>query len=149
MSVDLESGGGRRRSANVHLVPFIDLLSCMIAFLLSTALWSQARPIDSVRVGGGSGAAHHDPPTPPTPRLTVGPRHYSLEAPGREAVVVEEPSRLRALLAPLVAAGPPDRWPLLDIAATDGVDTSRLVGTLDLARDVGFVNVSLSGATGE
>lgn len=38
--VDLESGG-RKKSTELNLVPFIDLMSVLITFLLLTAVWTQ------------------------------------------------------------------------------------------------------------
>jgi biopolymer transport protein ExbD len=55
MSLSLPTQNGRRRAldAAINLVPFIDLLSCCIAFLLITAVWSQSAQI-SARTRGGS-----------------------------------------------------------------------------------------------
>ena len=41
MGVDIGSAKGHRRSlnANLNLVPFIDLLSVCITFLIATAVW--------------------------------------------------------------------------------------------------------------
>lgn len=42
----IESGGnGRRTSLELNLVPFIDLMSVLITFLLITAVWSQVSMI--------------------------------------------------------------------------------------------------------
>jgi biopolymer transport protein TolR len=42
-----DSGGSNRRSANVdvNIVPFIDLMSVLIIFLLITAVWTQVSMI--------------------------------------------------------------------------------------------------------
>src|SRR3569832_1663446 len=57
MGVAVESGGkGGKKSVNadLNLVPYIDLLTCMVAFLLITAVWTQlARlPISQKGTGG-------------------------------------------------------------------------------------------------
>jgi biopolymer transport protein ExbD len=41
MGANIETGGGGKKSVNVELniVPFIDLMSCLTAFLLVTAVW--------------------------------------------------------------------------------------------------------------
>jgi biopolymer transport protein ExbD len=46
MGADIDTGGDKK-SVNVHLniVPFIDLLSCLTAFLLVTAVWSNLAQI--------------------------------------------------------------------------------------------------------
>src|SRR5204862_8024129 len=44
MGVSVDSGGkGGKKSVNaeLNLVPYIDLLTCMVAFLLITAVWTQ------------------------------------------------------------------------------------------------------------
>lgn len=60
-------GGGGKRSVNVelNLVPYIDLLSTLICFLLLTAVWQQI----SVLSTNAENAAASDvaPPTPPDP----------------------------------------------------------------------------------
>src|SRR5512145_3152053 len=54
-----EQGGGRGRkkkalNAIINVVPAIDLLSCCISFLLSTAVWTQISrlPVQSMGAGG-------------------------------------------------------------------------------------------------
>ena len=34
-----ETGGGKSRNVELNIVPFIDLMSCLTAFLLVTAVW--------------------------------------------------------------------------------------------------------------
>ena len=44
MAVIIDGGGGDRKKplhAELNLVPYIDLLTCMVAFLLITAVWTQ------------------------------------------------------------------------------------------------------------
>lgn len=43
--VQTSSGGGRRTNLELNLVPFIDLMSVLITFLLITAVWSQVSMI--------------------------------------------------------------------------------------------------------
>lgn len=64
----IDSGGGRGRNTNfdLNLVPFIDLMSCLITFLLISAVWTQVSMIQL----GASFASPKDPNqdvvTPPT-----------------------------------------------------------------------------------
>jgi biopolymer transport protein ExbD len=44
------------KDATLNLVPFIDLLSTCIAFLLITAVWSQSAQLPAQTGGGGEGA---------------------------------------------------------------------------------------------
>ena len=45
-------GGKKALDANLNLVPFIDLLSCCIAFLLITAVWTQIAGLQVSSSGG-------------------------------------------------------------------------------------------------
>ncbi len=42
---EIQTGSGRRTSLELNLVPFIDLMSVLITFLLITAVWSQVSMI--------------------------------------------------------------------------------------------------------
>lgn len=45
-------GGKKALDANLNLVPFIDLLSCCISFLLITAVWTQIAGLQVASSGG-------------------------------------------------------------------------------------------------
>ena len=45
-------GGKKNLNAELNLVPFIDLLSCCIAFLLITAVWTQISALNVASSGG-------------------------------------------------------------------------------------------------
>src|SRR5687768_15709756 len=57
MSVSVDTGGGsggrKNVDVNINLVPFIDMMSCLVAFLLITAVWTNVAQIPS-SVGGSS-----------------------------------------------------------------------------------------------
>jgi len=63
ISLPSNSKGGRKRSldAELNLVPFIDLLSMCICFLLMTAVWVQTGGIDVKQSHGTSVATPKDP----------------------------------------------------------------------------------------
>jgi biopolymer transport protein TolR len=67
-----ESGKGRGRSSNVelNLVPFIDLMSVLITFLLITAVWTQ---VSMIQIGSSLyGKKMDDQPAPePLPNANV------------------------------------------------------------------------------
>jgi biopolymer transport protein TolR len=58
-NVGAPSGGGKRRSldAEINLVPFIDLLSMCICFLLITAVWIQVGSVQVKQSKGTEAAA--------------------------------------------------------------------------------------------
>ena len=56
-SSNLGGGGDRRKplSADLNLVPYIDLLTCMVAFLLITAVWTQLATLQITQKGAAPG----------------------------------------------------------------------------------------------
>jgi biopolymer transport protein ExbD len=53
MGVSAGDSGGKGVDVDINLVPFIDLMSCLVAFLLVTAVWSQMARINAdARVPG-------------------------------------------------------------------------------------------------
>ena len=66
MGVSIDSGGGGRRkdvNAELLLVPYIDLLTCMIAFLLITAVWTQLARLEVQQKGQGESSGGESPQT--------------------------------------------------------------------------------------
>jgi len=64
MGVAVETGGksGKKSlNADLNLVPYIDLLTCMVAFLLITAVWSQLARLEAHQKGQGQ-AGEETPP---------------------------------------------------------------------------------------
>src|SRR2546430_3537368 len=64
-------GGKKLLDAEINLVPFIDLLSCCISFLLITAVWTQIAGLQVASSGGPPGPQQKqgqtaDPKLPPT-----------------------------------------------------------------------------------
>jgi biopolymer transport protein TolR len=56
MAIVVDGGGGDRKKplhADLNLVPYIDLLTCMVAFLLITAVWTQLARLEVLQKGQG------------------------------------------------------------------------------------------------
>lgn len=63
------SGGRRDSNVDLNLVPFIDLMSVMITFLLVTAVWSQ---VAMIKLGSSIYGKQSDiDPTPPKPTVPL------------------------------------------------------------------------------
>jgi len=63
------SGGGRKASLELNLVPFIDLMSVLITFLLITAVWTQ---VSMIQMGSSiAGKRTEDQPAPLPPQSDV------------------------------------------------------------------------------
>jgi biopolymer transport protein TolR len=54
--------GKKPLDAAINLVPFIDLLSCCISFLLITAVWTQLARMDVTQKGPGAAGSTDEPP---------------------------------------------------------------------------------------
>jgi len=126
---------GRRRAldATVNLVPFIDLLSCCLAFLLITAAWSQLARIEASTAGASDAL---ETQAPPPAVLTVHRDGYSL----RSAAGSERSATDAELAAALTAIHTTDD---LELHADDDVRQDRLVSAIDHARTAGFSRVAL------
>src|SRR5919108_2907245 len=64
MAVSVQTGGKSSRkslNAELNLVPYIDLLTCMVAFLLITAVWTQLARLSAQQKGQGQ-AGEEVPP---------------------------------------------------------------------------------------
>jgi biopolymer transport protein TolR len=92
--VDSGKKGKKSLDAELNLVPFIDLLSCLISFLLITAVWTQ---ISSLKVASTGGLSQEDKPkdeqTTIDIRVTLTDRGYTLSLSG---VLVEIPKSTKA-----------------------------------------------------
>src|SRR5687768_5824759 len=69
MSVSVDTGGGsggrKNVDVNINLVPFIDLMSCLVAFLLITAVWTNVAQVPVTPKGVGRDAEQTLPTEPP------------------------------------------------------------------------------------
>jgi len=69
MGVSIQGGKGHRKNLNadLNLVPYIDLLTCMVAFLLITAVWTQLARLSAAQKGQGQAGEE----TPPELQLKI------------------------------------------------------------------------------
>jgi biopolymer transport protein ExbD len=71
VSIDTGGGGGRKSvDVEINLVPFIDMMSCLVAFLLITAVWTNLAAIN-IKPGGIASDAPTPPPDQPPITLSV------------------------------------------------------------------------------
>ncbi len=158
MGVQVEGGKGRGKGmmVDLNLVPFIDFLSCLIAFLMITAVWTEIHSLNIEQ------SVNTDPPdpniTPPpdeVPPLTVhvrGDGHWI----GRK---VEEGTNIPKLgdeydYAKLeeIMAKDHETYPDKDqviINTDDGVKYEEMVLVLDMSRKVGYPKTLLAGGAAQ
>jgi biopolymer transport protein TolR len=154
MSASIEPQGkpGKRSlSADLNLVPYIDLLTCMVAFLLITAVWTQLAQLKTSRREPGTDGDQLPPETKIA--VVVGQEGVNVVVnQDRELVPNKggEPdwSSLTALLKKTKGQFP-DKDDV-QVAAEDSVLFDRLTGVMDVAIAAGFPGVSVvpSGESG-
>ncbi|HEY5452927.1 MAG TPA: biopolymer transporter ExbD [Polyangia bacterium] len=151
MAVSIDGGGGDRKkplNAELNLVPYIDLLTCMVAFLLITAVWTQlARlkvdqhgqgPIDTLDATDKTKIAVvvHDDGF----NLIVGTDQKPLP---RKAGALDYATLAVELAA--VKRAHPDRTDAQVISA-DNVAFDSIVRTMDATMSAGFADLALLDA---
>lgn len=147
--MSVSSKGGRRPvDAAINLVPFIDLLSCCISFLLITAVWVNLgrMPVASKDTGPADSAS----PPPPEVRISLLLHEggYVLSrSTGEELELPRQGGQLDAQglgKALLALRGELPRQHDLTLRAVDSVRYAELVQTMDIAHGADFVNVQVS-----
>jgi biopolymer transport protein ExbD len=147
-------GGGRGKSQNfdLNLVPFIDLLSVLITFLLVTAVWLQMSSLDTEQSIQDPNQTPPPMETPPTPPLTV---HISADAievfrniDGRQVFAARGPDQYDWVAIGEAIKAEKSAWPI-EVQATiitdDGVKYEHMIKALDISREHGFEKTLLGG----
>ena len=150
MAVSIDGGGGDRKkplNAELNLVPYIDLLTCMVAFLLITAVWTQLARLQIGQRGPGGGDTEVTPMDKIAVvvhedgfNLVVGNDQKPLP---RKAGALDYAS-LASELA-IVKRAHPDRTDAQVISA-DNVAFDSIVRTMDTTMSAGFADLSLLDA---
>ena len=147
MSISIEPHGkpGKRSlTAELNLVPYIDLLTCMIAFLLITAVWTQLAQLNTSQRAPGS---ENDQPPPSTKiSLMVSQDGVNVMVNAERELVPDKDGQadwpaLGNLLKKLKG-----QFPDLDdvqIASEDSVRFDRLARVMDATIEAGFPGVSV------
>jgi biopolymer transport protein ExbD len=156
-----QGGSGKKKKksldAVINVIPAIDLLSCCIAFLLYTAVWTQISRLQVQQLGTGT------PETPPTEvqkmllvTLAMGERGFNLSTSAGTSVDIptlgrDGEGRLRFDLKALdtrlkqLKGENPDTA-AITIQAEDTVSYGDLVQVIDASVGAGLVAVTVSGA---
>jgi biopolymer transport protein TolR len=147
MSASIEpqgKGGKRSLTADLNLVPYIDLLTCMVAFLLITAVWTQLAQLKISQHGKG-GDVEQEPPMAKI-AVVVGQDGINLVVNQEREMVPDKNgqpdwSSLGALLKKAKDLYPDKND--VQIASEDSVLFDRLTGVMDATIAAGFPTVSL------
>jgi len=154
VSVSVESKGGRGRKMNteLNLVPFIDLLSCLITFLIATAVWIE---LSSMPVDQALSDPNQPPPPPqdppPPPPLTVHVRSDGIWVgrkveEGRNFSVVGESYDWTGIETEIETdrRNFPDEVQVV-LVTDDGVEYQHMIHALDLTRKYEYDRSLLGG----
>ena len=155
MGASVGTGDGDSVNVELNVVPFIDLMSCLTAFLLVTAVWSQYAQINIKPKGLGRDATQEqdvDPPVNISVLLTKSEIWVGLTTGDRRQIRNEGDSydwesleeALKEYREMPVFAGPPMRSDI-EIAAEDEVTYQNVINAMDYSigmqfRDIGYVD---------
>jgi biopolymer transport protein TolR len=147
MSVSLVpqgKGGKKPLDAELNLVPYIDLLTCMVAFLLITAVWTQVAQIHTTRPGPGG----DETPPPPAAKLSVvvGQDTINVLVNEEREIVPNQKGEPDWKALAVVLKKTKEHYPDMDnaqIASADDILFDRLAGVMDVTLAAGFSGVSL------
>lgn len=151
-----QKSGGRDSNVDVNLVPFIDLMSVLITFLLITAVWSQ---VSMIQLGSSIyGKKTSDQITPPPPiadiplrldvkefgfRLIVGPEKYTFEKKNNEWSTAELVERLE-----VVRQMYPDKSDAT-VTVDNEVPYEKMILGMDALLGGGFSSISIATVEAE
>jgi biopolymer transport protein TolR len=150
MAVSIDGGGGNRKkplNAELNLVPYIDLLTCMVAFLLITAVWTQLARLQIGQRGPGPGEIEAAPMDKIA--VVVHDDGFNLVVGNDQKPLPKKAGELDyATLAAELAAVKrthPDRTDA-QVVSADDIVFDKLVRTMDATMSAGFPDLSLLDA---
>src|SRR5499427_5698117 len=154
MGVSVESGGksGKKSvNADLNLVPYIDLLTCMVAFLLITAVWTQLARLEAHQKGQGQAGEDTPPEKVFKLVIVVNSEGYNLVADQDQQPIPKRGDmydfeKLATELKHFKDAHP-DKSDL-QVASEDTIKFETLVKTMDTALTARFPDISLIDAGG-
>ncbi|RME30315.1 MAG: biopolymer transporter ExbD [Deltaproteobacteria bacterium] len=144
------SGGKKQLNVELNLVPFIDLLTCLICFLLMAAVWIQVGKISVTQSGQGA-------PTEQTPEqrqqlnlvVTITPQGLIVTGNGqtiKDIVKKDNAYDFHTLGTTLkeIHGQFPDKNDIV-VMAEDSIQYQDLINTMDVCLANDFPNISVSG----
>lgn len=142
-------GGKKALDAAINLVPFIDLLSCCLAFLLITAVWTQLARMDVTQKSKAPSGAVDEPPTPTvTLTLFINADGFIFSKSTGESTPIEKKgdnydyAKLGEILAQ-AKKDHPDKEDM-NIKSDDTVIYDKVIKAMDVVISSHFPNISLS-----
>jgi len=143
-------GGKKPLDAAINLVPFIDLLSCCISFLLITAVWTQLARMDVQQKGPAAAGAVDEKPPENQVNLTVFVDKdgyiFSKSTGETTNIPLKENEYDYAKLLEILNKAKTDYPDKNDLAvkADDSVIYDKIIHTVDVCLSAHFPDVALS-----
>ncbi|MCB0390526.1 MAG: biopolymer transporter ExbD [Bdellovibrionales bacterium] len=151
----IDDGGGNKRSSNVevNIVPFIDLMSVLIIFLLITAVWTQ---VSMIQIGSSVyGQRTSDEKVEPPPKAEI-PFRLDVLPSGHRVIIgknqINVPKRsgefdLESLKTKLkeIKVLYPDKIDAI-VTMTDELEYVHLINGMDALLVSGFPEISIATA---
>ena len=125
--------GGNKRNVEINLVPMIDLMSCLTAFLLVTAVWQTLSGLETQSDTAATGTVK----TPEANVMRVLLRPDAIDIDGMTLAARD----WHGLGAAFATRAP--EHPLLDIAAEAGVPYQDLIDAMATARQDGLARIQV------
>jgi biopolymer transport protein ExbD len=147
-----ETGGGGKKSVDfqLNLIPFIDLLSVLISFLLMTAVWTQ---IARIEVRQTPNLPSDEPPEEQEEKLnlTVLIKESGYTVSKQNAVVKEiskngdmyDVEALSEILKQVVAEHPSNKE--VTVTSEDQIPYQELISVMDLCLDYELDGIAVAG----
>jgi biopolymer transport protein TolR len=156
MSVSVDTGnksGKKQLNAELNLVPYIDLLTCMVAFLLITAVWTQLARLQAQQKGQGQAGEETPPELQVKIVVMVNQEGFNLVVGQDQTPIPKKGAEydFERLASELKKAkdGHPDKNDA-QVASEDTIKFDVLIRAMDTAIQARFPDISLidSGAAG-
>ncbi len=158
MGAAIGSEGKGSVNVELNIVPFIDLMSCLTAFLLVTAVWVNISQLDVKPAGKGREQPCPDPDTCDAPKLSVllegdsvwigVSRVNEFEQIPKTAAGVYDWDKVRERLAVQKKSVFFDGKTNIEVAANSTLATpipyNQLIAAMDVAVQSGFIDVGLT-----
>jgi len=148
-------GGKKPLDAAINLVPFIDLLSCCISFLLITAVWTQLARMDVTQKGQGAAGSTDEKPPENQVQLTLfvnKDNTYDFTKSTGESTHIDAKADDfdYAKLGEILNKAKTDHPDKTDLAvkSDDAVIYSRIIHTMDIAVTAHFPDIGLQDKGG-
>lgn len=154
MSVSVDTGnksGKKELNAELNLVPYIDLLTCMVAFLLITAVWSQLARLEAHQKGQGQAGEETPPEKIVKLVVVVNGEGFNLVADQDQQPIPKRGDqydfeKLGAELKKFKDTHPDKND--VQVASEDTIKFEVLIRTMDMALTSRFPDISLIDAGG-